>query len=82
MKRLKVQKKELLFTHLRRSQGRHGNELEVGVSEKLASKPEERFFEVVVGLRGDVVVLQVLLAMESDSLGLDFSVLDVNLEKI
>ncbi|GMS90856.1 hypothetical protein PENTCL1PPCAC_13031, partial [Pristionchus entomophagus] len=41
-----------------RSQGRHGNELEVGISEELASKPEEGLLEVVVRLGGDVVVLQ------------------------
>ena len=40
---------------------------------------QERLLEVVVGLGGDVVVLEVLLPVEGDGLGLDFSLLDVYL---
>lgn len=36
----------------------------------LARKPEERLLKVVVGLGRDVVVLQVLLPVEGDLLGL------------
>lgn len=50
-----------------------------GVSDKLAGKPEEGLFEVVVGLGRDVVVLEVLLAVECDGLGLDLALLDVDL---
>jgi hypothetical protein len=48
------------------------------IADKFASQPQERFLEVVVGFGGDVVVLQVLLAMECDGLGLDFAFLDVD----
>lgn len=50
-----------------------------GVANELASQPQEGLLEVVVGLGGDVVVLQVLLAVEGDGLGLDLTLLDVDL---
>lgn len=59
----------------RRSEGRGGDEFKVGVSNELACEPEERSLEVVVGLGRDFKVLKVLLAVESDSSGLDFSLL-------
>ena len=65
--------------NLRRSQGRRSNELELRVADQLASEPEEGLLEVVVGLGRDIVVLKVLLAVEGDGLGLDFSLLDVDL---
>ena len=42
-------------------QSGHRNKLQVGVSNQLAGQPQERLLKVVVGLGGDVVVLQVLL---------------------
>ena len=62
-----------------RSQGRGGNELQSGVANELAGQPQEGLLEVVVGLGGDIVVLQVLLSVEGDGLGLDLSLLDVDL---
>jgi len=56
-----------------------GGELEVGVSDELAGEPEEGLLEVVVALGADVVVLEVLLAVEGDVLGLDLAILDVDL---
>lgn len=56
-----------------------GGTYKAGVADELASQPEEGLLEVVVGLGGDVVVLQVLLAVEGDGLGLDLSLLDVDL---
>jgi hypothetical protein len=50
-----------------------------GVSNELASKPQERLLEVVIGLGRDVVVLQVLLAVEGDGLGLHLPLLDIDL---
>ena len=44
-----------------------------------SQKPDEGLFELVVALGRDVVVLEVLLSVESDLLGLDLSVLDVDL---
>ena len=58
---------------------RHGNELQVGVTNQLASQPQEGLLKVVVGLSGDIVVLEVLLPMEHDALGLHLPVLDVDL---
>jgi hypothetical protein len=46
---------------------------------QLASQPKEGLFEVVVGLGRDVVVLQVLLAVEGDLLGLHLAILDLDL---
>lgn len=42
-------------------------------AKELASRPKEGLLEVVVGIDGDVAFLQVFLALESDSLGLDLS---------
>lgn len=55
------------------------DKVELGVASKLPCKPQEGFLEVVVRLGGDIVVLEVLLAVESDSLGLDLALLHVNL---
>lgn len=52
---------------------------ETRVANKLASEPKEGLLEVVVGLGRDVVVLEVLLAVECDRLGLDLALLDVDL---
>jgi hypothetical protein len=52
---------------------------ELRVTTELASEPEERLLEVVVGLGGNVVVLEVLLAVEGDGLGLDLALLHVDL---
>ena len=49
------------------------------VAHQLAAEPQERLLEVVVRLGRDIVVLQVLLAVESDGLGLDLALLDVDL---
>lgn len=51
---------------------------EGGIANKLSCKPQERFFEVVVGFGGNIVILKVLLAMESDRLRLDFPLLHVD----
>ena len=47
--------------------------------DELAREPEEGLLKVVVGLGGDVVVLQVLLPVEGDLLGLDLALLHVHL---
>ena len=48
------------------------------VADKLSRQPQEGFLEVVIGFGRDIVVLKVLLAMESDGLGLHFALFDVN----
>ena len=47
-------------------EGGHGHELKVGVADQLPGQPEEGLLEVVVGLGGDVVILEVLLSVEHD----------------
>ena len=49
------------------------------VPNKLSCQPQERFLKVIVGFGGNVVVLQVLLAMEGDGLCFDFALFDINL---
>lgn len=49
------------------------------VSNKFSGQPQEWLLEVVVGFGGDVVVLKVLLAVESDGLGLYLTFLDIDL---
>ena len=49
------------------------------VANEFPGEPKERLLKVVVGLGGDVVVLQVLLAVESDRLRLNFALLHVDL---
>ena len=62
----------------RRRQRHARNELQPGIPHELPREPQERFLEVVIGFGGDVVVLQVLLAVERDGLGLDFALLHVD----
>jgi len=56
-----------------------GQTYQLRVADKLASKPEERLLEVVVGLGGDIVILEVLLAVEGDGLGLHLTLLNIDL---
>jgi len=55
------------------------NEAKVGVLDELAGEVEERLLEVVVGASRNVVVHEVLAAVEDNGLGLDLAVLDVDL---
>jgi hypothetical protein len=49
------------------------------VANKLTSQPKEGLLEVVVGFGGYIVVLEILLSVEGDSLCLHFSLLNINL---
>jgi len=59
--------------------GRVLSELQFVVASELASKPQERLFELVVGLGTDFEVLKTLLAVELDGLYLNLTILDINL---
>lgn len=59
--------------------GGGSDEFQSLVADEFSGKPEERLLKVVVGLGGDVVVLEVLLSVEGDGLGLDFALLDIDL---
>jgi len=63
----------------RRGKDRSLSQGKVGVVNEAAEEPYEGLLELVVALSGDVVVLEVLLTVESDLLGLDLAVLDINL---
>ena len=63
----------------RRSSKLEGVTYHSGVADELASEPEEGLLEVIVGLGRNIVVLEVLLAVECDGLGLDLALLDVDL---
>jgi len=69
----------LVHLDLGRFQGGHLHELEVRVAGDLARQPEEGLLKVVVGLCGDVIILQIFLSVKNDGLGFDFSVFDVDL---
>jgi hypothetical protein len=56
------------------SEQRSVDEGEVGVVGQLLGQPQEGLFEVIVGLGGDVVVLEGLLAVEDDHLSPDLAV--------
>lgn len=49
------------------------------VANEFPGEPKERLLKVIIGLGRNVVVLQVLLAMEGDGLGLHLALLDVDL---
>ena len=49
------------------------------VADELSREPEEGLLKVVVGLCRDVVVLEVLLAVKGNGLGLDLALLYVDL---
>lgn len=68
----------LVDLDLRRSESGRGDELQLRVADQFTGQPEERLLKVVVGLGRNIVVLEVLLAVESDCLGLDFSFLDID----
>lgn len=50
-----------------------------GVADELSREPKEGLLEVVVGLGRDIVILEVLLAVEGDGLGLHLALLDIDL---
>jgi hypothetical protein len=77
--RLVLGKEVLINGNLWRCQGRRCDKLQSGVANKLASEPQEGLLEVVVRLGRDVVVLEVLLAVEGDGLCFDLTFLYVDL---
>ena len=64
-----------IHLHLWGSKSGHGLKLEVVLAREAAGEPEEGLFVVVVALGRDVVVLEVLLAVEGDLLWLDTALL-------
>ena len=69
----------LVDGELGRLQGGSLDKVELVVSTQLAGEPEERLLKVVVRLCGNVVVLQILLSVEGNLLGLDLAVFDLDL---
>lgn len=63
---------------LRGGKERSLNKGQVGIVDHAAEEPDERLLELIVALGRDVVVLKVLLAVESDLLGLDLAIADID----
>lgn len=59
-------------------QGRCFDKVECVVAGELAGQPQERLFEVVVRLGRNIIILQVLLAVEGNLLRLHLTVLDLH----
>jgi hypothetical protein len=53
------------------------NKDEVSVIDKLSEEPDEWLLKLIIALGRDIIVLQVLLSVEGDLLGLDLSVLNI-----
>ena len=49
------------------------------MSSELPGQPNKRLLKIIVALGTDIIVLQILLAMEGDALGLDLALLNVHL---
>ena len=58
-----------------RHQCRGGNEFQGRLSSDFSSEPEEGLLKVIVAFCRDVIVLQILLAMESDGFSFNFAFL-------
>ena len=69
----------LIDLDFRWSKSWRSHEFERLIADELSREPQERLLEVVVRLGGDVVVLEILLAVEGDGLSLDFSLLHIDL---
>ena len=54
------------------------DEGEVDIVDHSAEEPDERLLELIVALGRDIVVLEVLLAMEGDLLGLNFAITNID----
>lgn len=62
-----------------RLEGGRFNEYELIVPAQLPGQPQEGLLEVVIALGGNIIILQILLAVEGDLLGFDFAVFDLDL---
>lgn len=67
-----------IYLNLGGSHRRSLHESEVVISRELSRQPQEGTLKVVVSLSGYFEVLEILLAVECDLFGLDFSVLNIN----
>ena len=68
----------LVDLDLRRSKSGSSNELELRIANEFSCQPEKGLFEVVVGLGRNVVILEIFLSVESNGLGFDFSLLNID----
>lgn len=67
-----------VYGNLRRGQSWGCDKLEGGVADKLPGQPQEGLLEVVVGFGGNVVILEIFLAVEGNSLGFDLTFLHID----
>ena len=59
-------------------EGRHGDRLQVRISNQFSSKPEEGLFKAVVTFGRNVIVLKILLLVEDNGLCLNLYVLNIH----
>ena len=64
--------------NLGRGEERSFDESEVTIVDHSTEEPDERLLELVVALSGDIVVLEVLLSVEGDLLGLNLAITDID----
>lgn len=71
----------LLLIEVNFNWGKHWglDKAEIGVVCEATEKPDEGLFELVVTLGRDVIVLQVLLSVEGNLLGLNLAVFNIDL---
>jgi hypothetical protein len=55
------------------------NNLKINLPNESSEEPDEGFLELIVRLGRNIVVLEILLSVESNLLGLDLSVLNIDL---
>ena len=64
--------------NLGRLQSGTSDEFQRGISAQLSRQPQKWLLKVVITLRRDIKVLEILFAVEGDCFGFDFTVFDVD----
>ena len=77
--RLILLNNSLINFEIRRLKSGRFNEYKLIIPTQLPGQPQKGFLKVVITLGGNVVILQIFLAMECDLLGFDFTIFDFDL---
>lgn len=60
-------------------QGGRFNKVQLIVATEFLGQPEEGFFKIIIGLGGNIIILQIFFAMKGNLFGLDLAILDFDL---